>query len=202
MSFSEIPNDKYDIKAVKMSNDAPIPNVYDPLPKFYNFFLLLIGVPGSGKSTFWINMINKKNKHTLYKKFDKVFIFSNSFKTISEEIKLPKDRIYEGISELEDVVESLNDSDDKILLIIDDCINDINDDKFMTSLIYNRRHKAGGISIIITTQVYNKLPLSLRKCATDLVLYNTSSKRELDSIYEDYINNIKSKILVEKTKAF
>lgn len=131
-------------------------------------------------------MINKKAKNTYYKKFDKVYIFSNSFKTITEEIKLPIDRIYDGISELQDVVESLYD-DDKVLIILDDCISDIKNDKFMMKLIYNRRHIAGGISIIIATQVYNKLALSLRKCANDLVLYNTSNKRELDSIYEDYI---------------
>ena len=55
-------------------------------------------------------------------------------------------------------------------------------------LLYNRRHIAGSISIIIATQVYNKLALPLRKVATHLVLFNTSNKREFDSIYSDFIN--------------
>ena len=58
----------------------------------------------------------------------------------------------------------------------------------MMKLIYNRRHTSGGVSIIITTQVFNKLPLNLRRCASDLVLFSTSNKLELESIFKEYIN--------------
>ena len=54
-------------------------------------------------------------------------------------------------------------------------------------LLYNRRHQAGGISIILATQVWNKLPLSLRKVASHLVLFNSDNKKELSSIYDDFI---------------
>ena len=188
MEINEIHNDSYKIKKIVMTNDAPIEGTELPLPLKYNFFMLLVGRPGSGKTTFAINLLNKRKKNTFYKKFHKVYIFSNSFKTISEDIKLPEDRIFDGIDELPRVIEDIEQTDDKTLILIDDCVSDIKNVEWMQKLIYNRRHKGGGISIIITTQVYNKLPLNLRKCASDLVFWNTSNKQEFKSIYNDYID--------------
>ena len=41
---------------------------------------------------------------------------------------------------------------------------------------------------MITTQVYNKIASGIRKAATDLVLFCTTNKKELDSVYQDFIN--------------
>ena len=188
MKIKEYSNKNYKIDEIKMTNDAPIKNVMAPLPENYNFFMLLISKPGGGKTTWWVNLIYKKAKKTFYKKFDRVYIFSKSLKTISTKIKLDDDRMFDGVDELESIIEKIKDADDKTLIIIDDCISDLKDTDWMMKLIYNRRHLGGGISIIITTQVYNKLPLNLRKCASDLVLFSTTNKKEIESIYDDYIN--------------
>jgi adenylate kinase family enzyme len=188
MDIVEVKNDKYKIKKIIMTNDAEIDGTELPLPTKYNFFMLLVGRPGSGKTTFAINLINKRKKNTFYKKFDKVYIFSNSFKTISEDIKLSPDRIYDGIEDLEKVVEEIKETEDKTLILLDDCVSDIKDVVYMQKLIYNRRHIGGGVSLIITTQIYNKLPLNLRKCATDLLFWATTNKKEYESIFNDYIN--------------
>ena len=189
ITISEIENDRYKINPIKMANDCIIPNIDDPISKHFGFFCLLIGKPNSGKSTYWINLLQKsKNKNSYYKKFDKVHIFSNSLKTITTKLKLPDDRLHHGLGDLEEVVEIEKDSDNKILFIIDDCVTDLKDSDFMLKLIYNRRHIAKSISIIITSQVYNKISLKIRKCCNDLVLFNTGSKKELQSIYEDLIN--------------
>jgi hypothetical protein len=189
ITIEEVKNDKYNIVPVKMANDAIIPNIDPPISDKYGFFCLLIGKPNSGKSTYWINLLQKsKNKNSYYKKFDKVHIFSNSLKTITTKLKLPEDRLHHGVDDLEEVVESEKDSDNKLLFIIDDCVTDLKDSDFMLKLIYNRRHIAKSISIIITSQVYNKISLKIRKCCNDLVLFNTGSKKELQSIYDDLIN--------------
>jgi hypothetical protein len=133
-------------------------------------------------------LITKKEKHNYYKKFDKIFIMSNSLKTITTKINLPPNRLFDGIGELEVLIESIQDSDDKVLLIIDDCITDLKNHDYVLKLIYNRRHMAGSVSIIITSQVYNKVNLAIRKAATDLVLFSTSNKKELDSVFQDFIN--------------
>ena len=189
ITIIEEKNNKYKIEPIKMANDLIISNINDPLPDKYGFFLLLIGKPNSGKTNFWLNLLQKnKNKNSYYKKFDRVHIFSNSLKTITSKIDLADDRIHHGCDDLESVVEEEKDSDNKILFIIDDCVTDLKDSDFMLKLIYNRRHIGKSISIIITSQVYNKISLKIRKCCTDLVLFNTGNKKELLSIDDDLIN--------------
>ena len=189
MEIKEIKNDIYKIKPIRMANDQQIKHVVEPLNNNYGFFILLIGKPNSGKSTMWLNLINKKSKNTYYKKFDKEYIFSNSLHTITEQIKLDPERMFDGIDQLEETIENIkNDNSGTNLIILDDLVCDIKDPEFILRLIYNRRHIGCGVSIIITSQVYNKIRLSIRKCCTDLILFNTSNKRELASIYEDFIH--------------
>jgi ABC-type cobalamin/Fe3+-siderophores transport system ATPase subunit len=188
MKIHEIKNDKYHIEPYKMANDALIKNVHAPIPNQYGFFMMVIGTPGSGKSTFWLNLITKKDKNTFYKKFDKIFIFSNSLKTITTKIHLPDDRLFDGISQLEDTIDAIKDSDDRVLLIIDDCVTDLKNPDYLLKLIYNRRHLAKSISIVITSQVYNKINMAIRKAASDLVLFSTTNKKELETVYSEYIN--------------
>ena len=130
----------------------------------------------------------KKVKNTYYKKFDKIFIFSNSLKTITTKINLPEDRLFDGISQLEDIIEVIKDSDDRVLLIIDDCVTDLKNADYLLKLIYNRRHIARSVSIIITSQVYNKINMAVRKAASDLVLFSTTNKKELETVFSEYIN--------------
>ena len=113
IKIKEIKNDKLKINPIKMKNDAIIKDVVAPLPNNYGFFLCIVGKPNSGKSTFWMNLIVKKERAVYYKKFDKIFIFSNSLKTITTKINLPEDRLFDGIGELESVIDSIRDDDDK-----------------------------------------------------------------------------------------
>ena len=185
MKIREFTNHRYKITPIKMANDCKIDDVDAPLPAYYNFFMIVVGRPNSGKSTLWLNWINKRDS-PYYKKFDRVYIFSNSLQTITTKIKLPEDRLYKGISQLEEVIKQLEKEDEKVLMIIDDCIADIKNVKYITELILNRRHIGGGISLIITTQVYNLLEKAYRKCASELVLFQTTNKEELESIYKEY----------------
>ena len=97
--------------------DKSIPN---PLPQNLNHFLMIVGKPGSSKTTLLLNMICKRGK--MYnKKFDKVYLFSPSLGTIDDcpFNDLPEDQIYEGLSEdiLEHVLEEIRDSGEKVLFI-------------------------------------------------------------------------------------
>ena len=187
MIINETKNSSYKIDPIKMSNDKLIKGVSPPLPQAYNFALFLVGPPGSGKSTLFLNLINKKTKNTFYKKFHRVYIFSNSLHTITQKIKLPENRLFNGIDDLEAVVDDIKGAEDRTLIILDDVISDIKDDKFFKHLLYNRRHIGGGVSLMIISQVYNRLPLSLRKACSHLVFFNNSNKKELKSIFEDFI---------------
>ena len=120
MKIKEYKNSKFNQDIIKMSNDGPIKNVDEPLPQFYNFFMLLVGRPNSGKTSLLLNLINKKAKNSLYKKFDKVSIFSASIKTVSIKIKLDADQIFDDINELEGVIEKIKEKEEKTLIIFDD----------------------------------------------------------------------------------
>jgi Cdc6-like AAA superfamily ATPase len=190
MEINEVKNSRYKIEPIKMKNDGLIKSVQSPLPSNYGFFLMLIGSPGSGKTNLWLNLLKKtKKKNTYYKRFDKVYIFSNSLHTITQQIQLPEERLFNGISQLEETIEDIKKTDDKCLIVIDDCITDVKaSDNYLIKLIYNRRHIGGSCSIILISQVYNRIPLAIRKCCTALILFKTGNKKELASVFEDQMN--------------
>jgi Cdc6-like AAA superfamily ATPase len=189
MEINEVKNNKYELSIIKMKNDGIIKGIQDPLPSNYGFFMLLIGKPGTGKTNLWISLLKKsKKKNSFYKRFDKVYIFSNSLHTITAQIQLPPERLYNGIDELEDVIHDIKETDDKCLIILDDVITDIKKQPYIQSLIFNRRHIGGSVSIILISQIFNKIDAPLRKCASDLVVFSTGNKKEIKNIYDDFMN--------------
>ena len=60
--------------------DKSIPN---PLPQNLNHFMMIVGKPGSSKTTLLLNLICKRGK--MYnKKFDRIYLFSPSLGTIDD----------------------------------------------------------------------------------------------------------------------
>ena len=84
--------------------------------------------------------------------------------------------------------------------MLDDCIKDLQGNKsreiskLLSKMILNRRHitynknntdKRGSLSVIITSQKYNMLPLEYRTMATTTILFKTDNLNEKNSIYEE-----------------
>ena len=61
MNIKEVKNSIYKIDAIKMKNDCQIKNISDPLPSQYCFFLVVVGRPNSGKTTF-LKTLNRLNE--------------------------------------------------------------------------------------------------------------------------------------------
>ena len=181
----------------KFNCDEVDKTIPDPLPKNLNHFLLIVGKPGSSKTTLLMNLIAKRGK--MYnKKYDRIYLFSPSLCTIDDcpFEDLPEDQKYEELSEaiLEGVLEEIRDSGEKVLFIMDDVVNDMKKEvrleRLLSKVLMNRRHQCGSggsLSVWITTQVYNKVPLPVRKCASHLILYETKNRKELDSMYDEVI---------------
>jgi hypothetical protein len=53
------------------------------------------------------------------------------------------------------------------------------------TIIYNRRHL--GISVILISQKYNKVPLELRVGMSAVMTFN-KSKKEIDAIFDEWVN--------------
>ena len=181
----------------KFNCDEVDKTIPEPLPQNLNHFLLIVGKPGSSKTTLLMNLICKRGK--MYnKKFDRIYLFSPSLCTIDDcpFEDLPEDQKYEELSEaiLEGVLEEIKDSGEKVLFIMDDVVNDMKKEarleKLLCKVLMNRRHQCGAggsLSVWITTQVYNKVPAAVRKCASQLVCYETRNRMELDSLYNEII---------------
>jgi hypothetical protein len=73
----------------------------------------------------------------------------------------------------------------QILIIFDDLMSEISTDKSKTFLrmIMNRRHI--GVSVICMTQVFNRIPAKFRKGFSDVILFKTKNRKELETVREE-----------------
>jgi len=182
---------KFDFSCDEIDDTIP-----KPLPQTLNFYMLIAGKPASGKTSLILNLIAKNNK-CYNKKFDRIYIFSPSLTTIKNSPfdDIPEDQIFNELT-LEGLLKvqaDIANSGEKILFILDDVVNDMKLKGVqleLTKMLMNRRHLAGAggsTSFITTTQVYNKVPAPLRKVATQIILYSTKNKTEINTIFEELI---------------
>jgi len=198
MKIGELANEK-NIKLSKFdfSCDDKDESIPLPLPQALNYFMIISGKAGSGKTSLILNLLCKRGKN-YNRKFDRVYIFSPSLITMKNDpfSEIPEEQKFQELDEeiLQGVLDDIKDSGEKILFIMDDVVNDITKNKFlqrlMNKILMNRRHLAGfggSVSVIMTTQVYNKIPAPIRKNASQIVIYHTKNKKELDNLFEELI---------------
>ena len=198
MNIRETPADeKIKISKFNFNCDEMDESIPKPLPQVLNFFMLICGRPGSGKTSLILNLICKRGK-MFNKKFDKVYVFSPSLMTMKDEPfgELPEDQVHTDLTleGLNKVLDEISNTGEKILIILDDVVNDMKKTMAIQTLLskalMNRRHLAGAggsVSFIITTQVYNKLPAPIRKTASHIIIYHTKNKKEIEAIYDELI---------------
>ena len=198
MKIRESENEnKIVLSKFKFSCDDKDESIPPPLPQMLNFFMLICGRPGSGKTSLILNLVAKRGK--LYnKKFDRVYIFSPSLMTMSNNPfkDLPEEQLHTELTEenLSTTLEEIKESSEKILFILDDVVNDMKKSAgiqtLLSKMLMNRRHltgAGGSTSFIITSQVYNKIPAPIRKTASHIIIYHTKNKKELETIYDELI---------------
>jgi len=198
MNIQEIKLDKHiTVSKFNFTCDEKVDGIPAPLPNILNFFMLIVGRPGSGKSNLLLNLLCKKGK-CFNKRFDKVYVFSPSLLTMKDSPFecIPDDQVFDelNVDSLESVLSKIKESGEKVLFLLDDVVNDLNKSpellRLMNKILMNRRHLAGSggsVSVIMTAQVYNKVNLSIRKTATQVILFNTRNKKELNAIFEELI---------------
>ena len=198
MNIRETPADeKIEISKFNFSCDDVDDSIPKPLPQVLNFFMLICGRPGSGKTSLILNLICKRGK-MFNKKFDKIYVFSPSLLTMKDDPfgELPDEQVFQDLtlSNFEKTLEEIKDTGEKILYILDDVVNDMKKNMALQTILskalMNRRHLAGAggsTSFIITTQVYNKIPAPIRKTASHIILYHTKNKKEIETIFDELI---------------
>jgi len=186
------------ISATKFSCDDVDDSIPKPLPQKGGFAMLIVGRPGYGKTSLINSLVCKSGKN-LNRKFDRVFIWSPSMITMDGQPyeMLPDDQKFEEatLENIQEVLDEIKDSGDKVLFIFDDVIADIRGkgkgeiENLLQKVFFNRRHLAGyggSVSIIATSQTYNKIDPKLRKTASHLIQYKPQ-KKEIENIYDDLI---------------
>ena len=202
MQIDEVePDKKIVISKVDFVCDIIDESIPLPLPQNYNHFLILSAPPRSGKSTWIMNCLCKSGK-VYNKKFDLVYIVSPSLKTAKDDPFecLPSDQIESELTVdfIDRFVNDVSESGKRVLLLLDDVVNDIRKnkgvDKALAKLVYNRRHitadggdEANGVSVWLTTQAYNRIPLMIRKVATGLIAFKLKNVKEIQSIFDEYV---------------
>lgn len=201
--MTTIEEKEYDKKIVisgqKFSCDDVDTSIPPPLPRKGGFAMLIVGKPGMGKTSLILSLVCKSGK-AFNRKFDRVYVWSPSLITMDDDPfeMIPEDQKFEEatLENIQGVLDEIKNSGDKVLFIMDDVIADIRGkgkgaiENLLQKIFFNRRHLAGAggsVSIIATSQTYNKIDPKLRKTASQLILYRNPQKKEQESIFEEVI---------------
>jgi len=210
-TYEIVRNPISDIPVVKMPVDdlSDLPyRVTQPLPA-KSFAMYICGQPGSGKTTTWVSLLTSRptkacptKPRYYYRYFDRIHLISGSVDTLPlDKLRLNPERLHTSFDDdlLVDIVQQEREDENlNNLIILDDVIKDLKNSKALAKVILNRRHctqdkdkdNQAGLSIMITSQVYNLLPLGLRKNMSHVILFRTENKRELDSIKSELMSDL------------
>jgi GTPase SAR1 family protein len=181
-----------------------------PLPNT-TFKMGIIGKSGIGKTNLLRNLTERMGKKKIYaKKFSNVFYISPSIKSMDKKPKLADDQFYDSLNDLPEILERIQNEDDKegrTLLIMDDITNELKTGgamgQHLKTIYQNNRHlgrprideetgeqeESGAMSSIILSQRLNNLPRFLRSQITHWIIFDPrSTKSELDTIFQEIIH--------------
>jgi len=198
------------IMDIDNTNDLPY-KVAKPLPA-KSFAMLIIGQPGSGKSTLWNSLLLShptKKKPDIprfyYRYFDHVWLISPSLNTLPlNKLNLNASRMFDSYSDelMEEILDEEKNGDNlNNMIVLDDSVRDLTKSKILCKTILNRRHccqdpeKEGhaGLSIIITSQKYNMVPMALRLNMSQVIVFRTENQKELNTIKEELLGDLTKK---------
>jgi hypothetical protein len=164
-------------------------------------FLAVIGRPGSGKTSLTISLITQKNPKIYRKTHHHILVLmpQNSISSLKKNPfkVLPEENFYNELNEnsITDIynrIDSYSKDDEKTLLFIDDMTADLKKSKnielILKRIIYNRRHLK--CNIIITAQSYVNIPLDIRKCISNCILFKPP-KKEMEILFSELVESKK-----------
>ena len=178
-----------------------------PLPK--RFSMYICGSPASGKTSLWTSLLlshpTKKSPKTpryYYKFFENISIISGSLATLPlKKFGLPSGQLHNAYSDdlLKNVIDELKEDENfNSLIVLDDVIRDLTRSKILTSVILNRRHISqnpseedmASLSLMVTSQKFNMLPLSLRCNMSHVIVFKTTNNAELSAIKNELMADL------------
>lgn len=191
----------------RLKDDVPSP--YNLLVDSYKF-ILWVGRPGSGKTSHLFSLF--KDKRCLKKTWNNIILVmpiqslnsmkrsSNIFKDISEE------KLFDDLADIDIIREQVKeyaDEGENSVIIIDDQMTKLKDpsvEKILADIVANRRHYR--TSLILLTQIYERVPLKLRKLVNTVIMMFRPSKRELEMMFDELLEQDRETALEVNKIAF
>jgi len=193
------------LNLIKLGCDKPLTTKHEIKKPFQNFkfFYIVVGAPGSGKTSFMFSLLTTKNKlnRVYYKVFKNILYVcpKNSRSSVVDNPleDLEPQYLYDELStEVEKVIEDNKAKYDtqpeknyQQLLIIDDCSSDLKkleNIELLSKLSKNRRHN--NLSIILLVQYLRDIPRTIRSQPTAIIIFKPSNGLDYDIIRKEYIN--------------
>ena len=191
-------NDKVNENKTKHNKNSP----YTP---DHPYRILIIGGSGSGKTNVLLNLIDNQPE------IDKIYLYVKDLYeakyqyliNIREKVGIdhfddPKAFI-EYSNDMHDVYKNIGeyniDKERKMLIVFDDMIADIINNKNLDSIVTELFIRGGklNISLIFITQSYFKVPKGIRLNATHFFIAKIPNKRELQEIAQNHSSGISTK---------
>ena len=217
--FEEVENKNLAVSKIEMTADKILKDdkersVPFPLVKTSGFLYQISAASGMGKTTLLMNIISKRakkgNRQSYRNLFNDIIFVSPSANTLKnnplddlDETKKFSDFNDDVIDKIEEILEqnkekdNEDDEDKHTLLILDDVSIQLRKNKKLenrlVNLANNRRHL--NLSIIFITQVFNQAPVGLRKNLNLLFIFKPKTKKELNSLIDDYFIMDRDKVL-------
>ena len=190
----------------------------EPLPA-KSFAMLIVAPAGGGKTSFWTSLLlshpTKKKpdiNRAYYRFFDKVILFSPSKDTLPmDKLKLDESRVFLKYND-EDLLNFIEEEKEgenlNNLIVLDDSIRQIRNNKEVQKIVLNRRHlthnpdedNKAGLSVLITSQKFNAADTYLRNNMSDIIIFKTSVKNELEAIKNDLMSDLDKELQDELLK--
>ena len=188
-------NDKIKLSGLPVSGDKLLEGIPDGLPREPSMRMLIIGAPGSGKTSLMVSLLQKYYK----KKFDRIYLISGSKQTLPEKFltKLDESRVYDTltIETIDGIIEQIRGNGLKNLIILDDVVKemaDANIQRRLMQIFYNARHIAsngegGSLAIWTVAQRLYGIPPQLRPAASYVIFFNLGSRKETEILYDQFV---------------
>lgn len=181
------------LKPPRMSCDKPIADdIKPPLPDC-SFFMAILGMPGSGKTSFAVSLLT--DKHAYRGKFNHVELVlpASSMASIGNKAFQNHDKVhneldYETLEAIHHRAEERTKDEETTLLFIDDFSASLKQNDLQTlfkHVVLARRHLR--MSIMMISQTYNSIPLNLRKNLSWITMFRPVNKAEYRGIFSELI---------------
>lgn len=189
------------LRIPKFKVDAPIVDHLEDKGEFFKDVMnrfnsfAVVGKAGSGKTSWITGMLTSGGKNKVWKRAYNhiILVMPSSSRASMKDIDfnelLPQDQIYDDLEELDEIYDKIAEwtaEEESTLLIIDDQQAFFKQkQKQLCHMMNNRRHLRL-TTVFLLQNLLGMVPKTMRRCLTELVLFNGLSKSELEQVYKEY----------------